>query len=191
MSDGARRRPGPPGIRPGRRDELLWLQELEKAAGQRFADVGLPGVAASPPSELTALHAAHDEGLLWVAAMPAGRAIGFARALRLASSLHIAEVSVLPAHGRQGVGGSLVREVIRAGTRLAADALTLSTFSDVPWNAPFYEKLGFRRLGERDLTPELAAIRCREAEAGLPVDWRVMMKLDLPRGKAHPPRPID
>ena len=179
-------------IRPARPDELLWLQELEAAAGLRFEAVGLAHVAASPPTELAELRSACDDGLLFVAAAPALRAVGFARAVRLAASLHLAEVSVLPSHGRRGVGSALVREVARAGEAIAAAALTLSTFSDVPWNAPFYEKLGFRRLREQELTPELVEIRRREAVSGLPIERRVIMGLKLAAGRARRPgRPGD
>ena len=58
-------------------------------------------------------------------------------------------------------------------------AVTLTTFRDVPWNAPYYERLGFRSLSETELTPELAEVRAREAEPGLDPETRVCMRLDL------------
>jgi len=171
---------GTPAVRPARSDELPWLQQVETSAGLRFATVGLPGVAAGAPTPLCALQSAREAGLLWVVDAGAGRAVGFARAVRLASSLHLAEVSVLPAHGRRGLGTALVQAAARAGERLAAKTLTLSTFAEVPWNAPFYAKLGFRVVPERELTPELVAIRQREATDGLPIERRVIMALALP-----------
>jgi hypothetical protein len=36
-------------------------------------------------------------------------------------------------------------------------AMTLITFRGVPWNAPYYERLGFRELAEAEVTPGLAA----------------------------------
>jgi hypothetical protein len=43
-------------------------------------------------------------------------------------------------------------------------AVTLTTFRDVPWNGPFYAKLGFRELSE--LSPGLAAMREHERAIG-------------------------
>jgi hypothetical protein len=45
----------------------------------------------------------------------------------------------------------------------------LTAFTDVPWNAPYYERLGWRRLGQSDLTPGLAAIREHETARGLDI----------------------
>ena len=61
-------------------------------------------------------------------------------------------------------------------------AVTLTTFRDVPWNAPYYERCGFRTLTEAELTPELAEVRARESEHGLDPETRVCMRLDLYRG---------
>ena len=44
-------------------------------------------------------------------------------------------------------------------------AVTLTTFRDVPWNAPYYERLGFRTLAADEITPGLAAIRAHEADS--------------------------
>jgi hypothetical protein len=58
-------------------------------------------------------------------------------------------------------------------------ALTLTTFSQVPWNAPYYERCGFRCLDEAELTPGLRAIRRHEAEMGLDRWPRLCMRRDL------------
>ena len=42
--------------------------------------------------------------------------------------------------------------------------MTLTTFRDVPWNAPYYERLGFRVIAPADQGPELAALVAEEAE---------------------------
>ena len=58
-------------------------------------------------------------------------------------------------------------------------ALTLTTFTDVPWNAPYYARLGFRPLPEADLTPGLREIRRAEAAHGLNRWPRVCMRAPL------------
>jgi hypothetical protein len=55
----------------------------------------------------------------------------------------------------------------------------LTTFTDVPWNAPYYQRLGFRRLSDDKLTPGLRAIRAREAAIGLDRWPRCCMRRDL------------
>jgi hypothetical protein len=50
---------------------------------------------------------------------------------------------------------------------------------DVPWNAPYYTRCGFRALDDRELTPGLRAIRAHEAAIGLDRWPRVCMRRDL------------
>ena len=57
--------------------------------------------------------------------------------------------------------------------------MTLTTFRDVPWNAPFYERLGFCVLDSSELTPELDAVVREEAARGLDRDRRVVMRCEL------------
>ncbi|MGO9907868.1 MAG: hypothetical protein ACLPY3_19445 [Solirubrobacteraceae bacterium] len=67
--------------------------------------------------------------------------------------------------------------------RLEADAaakhqlaLTLTTFRDVPWNAPYYARLGFVVLEAGEQGPELRALIERERNS-IPSDMaRVAMR---------------
>jgi hypothetical protein len=45
--------------------------------------------------------------------------------------------------------------------------MTLTTFRDVPWNGPYYTRLGWSALPAADLPPELAAARRHERDLGL------------------------
>ncbi|OUL32873.1 hypothetical protein BV372_18135 [Nostoc sp. T09] len=56
---------------------------------------------------------------------------------------------------------------------------SLSTFRDIPWNSPFYWKLGFHVLDESELTAGFQQIRLQKAEAGLPIADRVIMQCEL------------
>jgi hypothetical protein len=58
-------------------------------------------------------------------------------------------------------------------------ALTLTTFTEVPWNAPYYRRCGFRCLEEAELTPGLRELRDHEAALGLDRWPRVCMRRDL------------
>jgi hypothetical protein len=58
-------------------------------------------------------------------------------------------------------------------------AITLTTFRDVPWNAPPYEHLAFRIMSDDEVGPELRAVCDAETAAGLDPATRVCMRLDL------------
>jgi hypothetical protein len=45
----------------------------------------------------------------------------------------------------------------------------------VPWNAPFYARMGFEEMQPRDMTPELRALVEHEAANGLDPAKRVVM----------------
>jgi hypothetical protein len=58
-------------------------------------------------------------------------------------------------------------------------AITLTTFKDVPWNAPLYRHLGFRTLRDDEIGPELRALRDEETAHGLDAAKRVCMRSEL------------
>jgi GNAT superfamily N-acetyltransferase len=78
---------------------------------------------------------------------------------------HIDQVSVLPEHARRGVGAALIEHLAATARAEQRPALTLTAFRDVPWNAPYYQRLGFVILAPPDQGPELAALVEREAAA--------------------------
>ena len=57
-------------IRAAKQQELLSLQEVEREAGQIFATVGLPEVAAGEPLTVNVLNRACNKNHLWVTSMP-------------------------------------------------------------------------------------------------------------------------
>ena len=52
-------------------------------------------------------------------------------------------------------------------------AITLITFSEVPWNRPLYEHLGFVVLSEQEFGPDLQTVRQDETNSGLDPASRV------------------
>src|SRR5262249_25990398 len=88
-----------------------------------------------------------------------------------------------------GIGRRLVDTVCDWAKAQGFSAITLSTFRDVPWNGPFYERLGFRSLSPAELSPALRDVRAREKMLGIALDQRVMMRRDL-RGTDGVPLPL-
>src|SRR5713101_5402037 len=88
---------------------------------------------------------------------------------------HLEELDVDPSHGRRGLGTALVRAVCEWATVSGYVVLTLTTFRAVPWNLPFYARLGFVEIPRETLRPELSAVISEEAHRGLNADTRVVM----------------
>ncbi|WP_435884837.1 GNAT family N-acetyltransferase [Streptomyces chartreusis] len=93
-------------------------------------------------------------------------------------ALHIEQVSVHPDAARRGVGRALLAYAADRARKEGLAGLTLTTFTEVPWNPPYYARLGFRTLEEAELTPGLRKIRAHEAELGLDRRPRVCMRRD-------------
>ena len=89
---------------------------------------------------------------------------------------HLAEIDVLPAHGRRGLGTRLVEEVCHWAASAGYESVTLTTFRDVPWNMPFYERLGFRVVAGAGRSAALRAIVEDETRRGLDPSRRVAME---------------
>ncbi|MFZ3495696.1 GNAT family N-acetyltransferase [Streptomyces sp. 5.8] len=176
-------------IRAAHIDELPLLQDIERAAGECFRTIGMPEVADDEPLPLEELLGYRRAGLAWVAAEGAGTGtpVGYLLADRVDGNLHVEQVSVHPDRAHRRIGRSLLEhlaERARAEGAPATDpahvpALTLTTFTDVPWNAPYYARCGFRTLDESGLGPGLRDIRDREAAHGLDRWPRVCMRRDL------------
>ncbi|GGX31312.1 GNAT family N-acetyltransferase [Streptomyces lomondensis] len=163
-------------IRPAAPAELPALQDIERAAGALFRDLGMPEIADDEPPGLDVLERYRGAGRCWVATEAGDRPIAYLVAEPVDGALHIEQVSVHPRAARQGVGRALLAYAAGRAREEGLTALTLTTFAEVPWNAPYYARLGFRTLDERDLTPGLRAIRAREAQHGLDRRPRVCMR---------------
>ncbi|WP_327280336.1 MULTISPECIES: GNAT family N-acetyltransferase [unclassified Streptomyces] len=156
--------------------ELPLLQAIERAAGECFRGIGMAEVADDEPLPLDELAHYQRAGLAWVAVTRAGAPLAYLIADRVDGNLHIEQVSVHPDGARRGVGRSLLEHLAVRAAAESVPALTLTTFEDVPWNAPYYARCGFVRLDDGALGPGLKEIRDREAEHGLDRWPRVCMR---------------
>ncbi|MEN2978108.1 GNAT family N-acetyltransferase [Tistrella bauzanensis] len=168
-------------IRPGRPDDAPELAAIEDAAAGLFAGIGIAlGAAASDPAVLAT--AARQHRLL-VATDKDDRPLGFALTTIVDGHAHLAELDVAPAFGRRGIGRRLVAAVAAGAAIAGHDRLTLTTFRDVPWNGPFYRRLGFLTIAPDDIGPGLAAIRAAEALRLDPLSPRIAMQRPLDQSR--------
>lgn len=161
-------------IRPVEARDFPALMDIEHAAAEQFRSIGIPAIADLGPFNDEELAGFVNAGLAWVASDDSDVPVGFLVAEVVDGCLYIAEVNVHPRAARQGLG----RQLIDHAASGEYAALVLTTFRDVPWNAPYYRRLGFVVLADDEVTPGLRAIREYQATIGLDRWPRVCMRHD-------------
>lgn len=145
-------------IREARHDDVEAIQAVEAAAGTPFRALGMAQIADADPPSAETVRSFVDDGRAWVFDATAGVPVGYLLVEAVDGSAHIAQVSVRPSHRGRRIGAALIRHAERWAVDRGLAALTLTTFRDVPWNAPYYERLGFTTLADDELTAELREI---------------------------------
>jgi len=166
-------------IRPARPDDLAKLPAVEASAATTF--LAAPGLAWLAESEAISAerHIELLESGITLVAELEGAIVGFICSEPLGDGLHIRELSVRHASQGKGIGLSLLEELASRAASAGWPRLTLTTFRDLAWNAPFYARLGFEEPHDEALAPELRTQLRKEAEHGLPPERRCAMVLTL------------
>lgn len=161
-------------IRAAGRLDITFLPAIEAAADSLLTSInGRPLSGPLPPG------ASRAELLSSWKLLVAGKpCIGFARLEKVDGSAHLEQLAVLPAHSGRGIGRALVEASKNAARQVGFSQMTLSTFADVPFNAPFYATCGFEPVQKP--TPGLEIIRRHETALGLDrIGRRVIMCAQL------------
>jgi GNAT superfamily N-acetyltransferase len=164
-------------IRAARPDELSTLQDIEVAAGAMFLNMGMDAVAEDPPPELSDLATWPRAGHILVATDTVDLPVAYLLLEELDGWAHIDQVTVHPDHARQGLGRSLILEAGRWAAKRGLQGLTLTTFLDVPWNAPYYRRLGFREVPENHWSAGIRRVVAAETAHELNRWPRVVMEM--------------
>jgi GNAT superfamily N-acetyltransferase len=162
-------------IRLARPDDLPALVDVEREAGSLFRDVGMAAIADDDPGSVAELSEYQAGGRAWVSVDAADRPVAYLVAAVVDGCAHIEQVSVRPGHARRGLGGALIETLAAWAAEHDLPALTLTTFTAVPWNAPYYERLRFRVLEDSEIGVELRGIRLAETARGLDAWPRVAL----------------
>lgn len=85
-----------------------------------------------------------------------GEVIGWVRALRLGSELHIGQIEVHPSRQGQGIGTTILNRVL-AVARAERKAVSLSVMKANVRARSLYERLGFYAVGETKTHVEMIA----------------------------------
>jgi ribosomal protein S18 acetylase RimI-like enzyme len=89
------------------------LREIEVLAGEAFRALGMDLVADDPPPDAAEYERLVDGGRAWVVTDEADLAVAYSVAEEVDGRAHVEQVSVDPAHARQGLGRDLVEEIAR------------------------------------------------------------------------------
>ena len=170
-------------------EDLERLQAIEDEADELFASVfSTVGWHPAPPG----VERSRQPGYILVASDEPGSALlGFAHVLGVPGGDHLEQLSVRPSMMRRGHGRALVEAVTRESGRRGCDRVTLRTYADIPWNAPFYASCGFVRSDpDTDFLRNLLAV---EQQLDRGYGRRVQMNFDLrgsrlsEQGRQHTP----
>jgi ribosomal protein S18 acetylase RimI-like enzyme len=165
-------------IRSVRLEELSLLAQIEQSAARLFLDTPYSFLVDADPLPLDFVQQQFQAGQIWVAVNRHEAVVGYAIAREVDGTLYLQQIDVAPEHGRRGIGSALINTVCAWAKKRGYRIVSLSTFRDIPWNAPFYSKLGFYILDEFELTTGFQQIRFQEIEAGLPISERVIMQYE-------------
>jgi len=168
-------------IRPARLEDIPSLIDIERAAGDMFRSLSMDFVADDDPGSLGELAPYVDGGRAFVSTDDSDGPIAYIILDVVDGAAHIEQVSVHPDHARQGIGRTLIERAAEWARERELRSLTLTTYVDVPWNAPYYRRLGFRELTPDEKTPGLRVIEEHERAAGLEVWPRTSMSRSLER----------
>jgi GNAT superfamily N-acetyltransferase len=162
-------------IRAARVEELPLLSEIEQSAAVLFLDTPYAFLVDADPLPLEFVQQQFQAGRVWVAVDLQETIVSYAIAREIDDTLYLQQIDVEPEHGRRGIGSALINTVCTWAQQQGYEIVSLSTFRDIPWNAPLYSKLGFNPVDETELTTGFQQIRLKELEAGLPISERVIM----------------
>ena len=163
-------------IRPATGADTERFPAVERDSGERFRE--LPALAWIADDDVMSAeaHRSHLETGVVLSAFVDDTLVGFLTAARVDDGFHLWQMAVALAHQRRGIGTRLIEALQREAVSRGVGAVTLTTFRDVSWNAPFYASLAFEMVGNAELNGFLRDVLAREAAHGIPVELRCAMR---------------
>jgi GNAT superfamily N-acetyltransferase len=165
-------------IRDARTSDFDAMIEIELAAGEAFRGIGMAAIADDPPADPDSLAEFMRSGVGWVETDEVDHPVAYLLLEQIDDRAHIEQVTVHPDLARRGIGAALMETASTWSVGQQLRGLSLTTFADVAWNAPYYSRLGFTVLAERDWTDGIRARVVAETAHGLSAWPRVVMVRD-------------
>jgi N-acetylglutamate synthase-like GNAT family acetyltransferase len=164
-----------PLIRKARLDDLPALTDIERDADKLFLQTDMPEIGSAEPTDSAALAALLDEGAFWVAERD-GAPVGFLAAGTREGQYIILQISVARAGQGRGVGARLMETALGHGRAIGAPDVVLTTFRDIPWNAPWYARFGFVEISADERSQVVRDMQAHEAAHGLDMSRRCALR---------------
>ena len=164
-------------IAPAKAEHIPLLNDIELAAAAIFPPGSIPERVLSERVPIPVLTEAMEKGRLLVALDVHSTPVGYALLQISDNAALLAQLDVHPDHGRKGLGTALVMRIMEQARLMGLADLYLTTFSHVPWNAPWYAKQGFAILKEEEQPEFIKKILWEEQKRGL--EHRVAMCFSL------------
>jgi GNAT superfamily N-acetyltransferase len=155
------------------------VRMIEFEASLRFLSVDMAGIADAPPMSLGLVERKVAAQEIIVAVDADGTFPGFVMFEPQPARIYIQELDVLTSHAGRRIGAALIEQVAQLARSRLLMQLVLSTYREVPWNAPYYRRLGFRAMEEAELDAALIARRDAHIARGLDESKRVFMRREL------------
>lgn len=166
-------------IRPATAADVPHLPAIERDAAQLFRTIGYDFCADGPVRDGDEHLRGLIRGALFVAETEEERLAGFVLLWRVDGRAHVTELSVARAHQGQGIGTALMARAEDWARLQGYREITLTTFRDVPWNAPHYRRLGYAAFTPGPWREGLAEILAQEAGFGFAAKPRIAMRKAL------------
>jgi len=156
--------------------DLAALPEIEQQAHTiAYGMAGLGAVAELPPATVERLR----HGPCWVALDRRARIVGFVLVGRVGHDAMIETLAILPEYSGSGLGRALIGAAIDWARQSGAAGMLVGAYRDIPWDAPFYARLGFGEVPRRQWSQEMHRLRREETVAGHDPERRLWMRLAL------------
>jgi GNAT superfamily N-acetyltransferase len=163
-------------LRLARPEEMSIVRAIDDDAWRLFDSVGI--TLLMPPDHPYAV----EESAMWEAAARAGQLffalegdepVAILVLDEVDGAPYLEQLSVRGAFGRRGIGRALVAHALEWSR--ARGELWLTTYGHVPWNRPYYERLGFSLVPERDIGPQMRKLVRGQRDALPDPEHRVVM----------------
>jgi len=166
----------PVALRQAAPEDIPKLMAIEAEAAQAFRT--LPGYAfvADLPVRDRKTHERTRASGVRLVTEAEHDLVGFLMAIPVDGRAHVLELAVASPFQGRGIGSTLLAAFERWGRETGFTDATLTTFRDVPWNAPAYGRLGYTPFDPCPEDIELNEIIAEEKAAGFWEAPRVAMR---------------
>lgn len=147
--------------------DFATLNAIEQAAARIFPAGFLPDEVLNDKLPLRTLEQARQQDMLWLVQNAVGTPVGYVMLEEHDGLTLLAQIDVHPAHGRRGLGAALIRHALAQAQIRGVSEVWLTTFLTIPWNAPFYQKLGFCLVNDAAAPDVIQDILSQERARGM------------------------